>query len=291
MGTKLQDAAAAKKAGATGLAEKKATVAETALTTKPSGGALAAPAIDMEADAGRGMEGADKDSFAIPFLSVLQGLSPQLKTVEGARPGLIINTVTNELFKSLSFVPVAFQRRYNRWIPRSAGGGFKGSMSVSEVEALIAKGEAKEAKEIVEGKERTSLVYDGTTLKDTRNHFVLLLDGDGGYAPALLSLASTQIKRSKRLMALIQSASATGANGRKFNPPSFGFAYEASTESEKNASGEWESFVFERGAQVEDPELYAAAKAFHAQVQAGQVATAPPPEDGEGEDGPQGGKF
>ena len=56
--------------------------------------AVAMP-LDFSADAGMGMEGADKSSFAIPFITMLQGLSPQLETVEGAKPGLFINTITN----------------------------------------------------------------------------------------------------------------------------------------------------------------------------------------------------
>ena len=80
--------------------------------------ALAVMAADFAADAGLGMEGADKSSFAIPFLSILQGLSPQLETVDGAKPGLFINSITNEVFKEVLVIPCAFQRRFLRWAPR-----------------------------------------------------------------------------------------------------------------------------------------------------------------------------
>ena len=63
-------------------------------------------------DAGRGMEEADKDSYAIPFLAILQGLSPQIESVEGARPGMICNTITNELFKECLVIPCYYQRRF-----------------------------------------------------------------------------------------------------------------------------------------------------------------------------------
>ena len=36
--------------------------------------------LDFSADAGKGMEGADKSAFAIPFLILLQTNSPQLET-------------------------------------------------------------------------------------------------------------------------------------------------------------------------------------------------------------------
>ncbi|HET8689559.1 MAG TPA: hypothetical protein VFM18_23360, partial [Methanosarcina sp.] len=70
-----------------------------------------AMAMDFSADAGMGMEGADKTSFAIPFLTMLQGLSPQVESVEGAKPGKFINTITNELFDEVLVIPCAYQRR------------------------------------------------------------------------------------------------------------------------------------------------------------------------------------
>jgi len=266
----------------------------TALATRdPKAGAVAvaSEAIDFESDAGMGMEGADKDSFALPFLTVLQGLSPQLESVDGAKPGLIINTVTNELYSELLFVPVAFQRRFNRWIPRSQGGGFKGTMTVAEVEQLQASGKATEEVQVVDGKESTVLMYEDTQLKDTRNHFVLMLDEDGGWHPALISLASTQIKRSKRLMAMIQNYVKSGANGRKFNPPSFASVYRATTESETNNKGTYKAWVFERVEDVTDAALYQAAKEFHAQVTSGAVVVAPPPEAGDEEGAEGNGRF
>ena len=58
-------------------------------------------AVNYEADACAGREGADKDSYAIPFLLVLQPLSPQVvdKLVPGAEAGMLLNSVTNELYK------------------------------------------------------------------------------------------------------------------------------------------------------------------------------------------------
>ena len=55
----------------------------------------------MQADEGKGLEGADKDSFATPFLAVLQAQSPQVvdATIEGIKAGLFINSITNELFE------------------------------------------------------------------------------------------------------------------------------------------------------------------------------------------------
>lgn len=235
--------------------------------------------IDFSADAGAGLEGADKDSFAIPFISALQGLSPQCETVDGAKPGLLINTVTNEVASTLRVVPVAFQRRYNRWVPRSAGGGFKGELSVAEVDALISSGQA------TRDEEDNKLLLGEDELVDTRNHFVLLLNEHGGWTPALISLSKTGIKRSKRWLSVINSIQKFDKANKPFTPPSFSHIYKVSTEKETNNDGSWFSMKFDLEAPVTNLELYNAAKAFHAQVAAGAVKTSPPqdhPEAGSG---------
>lgn len=252
--------------------------------TKEVGGALAPaastavamPAIDFYADAGAGMEEADKDSFAIPFLSALQGLSKQIETVDGAKPGLLINTVTNELMKSALFVPVAFQRRYLRWVPRNKGGGFKGQMMVSEVDALVAAGDAARD-ESDEGRGR--LMFEGDELKDTRIHFGLLLKEEGGWQKVIISMAGTQVKRSKRFMAQIGNIQIKAPNGAMITPPSFSHTYLVTTEKEQNDKGTWYSFNFDLKERVSDPALYAAAKDFYAQIVSGKVVVQPPADD------------
>ena len=57
----------------------------------------------FETDAGQGISNIKQDDLALPFLKVLGQLSPEVnkrdaKHVEGAEPGMIINTVTNEIY-------------------------------------------------------------------------------------------------------------------------------------------------------------------------------------------------
>ena len=63
--------------------------------------------FDMEADAQQGAQNISQEDLALPFLKILGQLSPEVnkrdgKYVEGAEPGKIINTVTNELFDKIS---------------------------------------------------------------------------------------------------------------------------------------------------------------------------------------------
>lgn len=254
------------------MATKKQTNTEVAV--KENNTALAVMAADFAADAGLGMEGADKSSFAIPFLAILQGLSPQLETVDGAKPGLFINSITNEVFKEVLVIPCAFQRRFLRWAPRDEGGGYKGEYNPVDVET----GKIAGIQQNAEGR----LMIDNDELKDTRNHFVLMQTESGAWTGALLSLGSTQIKKSKRWMSLILGIEMRNAQGKPFNPPSFSHIYKLSTVKEENNKGSWWGLNVEKVEAVGDAELYAKAKAFHNSVSAGEVEVAPPQADAEG---------
>ena len=75
---------------------------------KKANGSLAVS--NFEQDANMGMGNLTQDDLALPFLKILGQLSPEVnkrdgKYVEGAEPGKIINTVTNELFDKISVVP------------------------------------------------------------------------------------------------------------------------------------------------------------------------------------------
>lgn len=269
----MKDAKTKKEANGGEVTEPEAAKKSTEVAT-PSGAGTAVAAMDMDfaADAGKGLEGADKDSYAIPFIQVLQPNSPQCDEddgVPGARPGMMINTVTNKLMKEIRFIPVAFKRRFLRWVPRDLGGGFRGEMMPSEVDALVA---SKAAVPGVgeDGKPRNWLVYDGDELKDTRIHFVLL-EVEGGWTWAIMSMGSTQIKRSKRLIAQINELKMKGPNGAMFTPPSFSHVYKATTVKEENSKGKWYSFEISLEGPVTEPVAYKMAKDFHAQIAAGTV--------------------
>lgn len=230
-------------------------------------------------DAGKGMEEADKASFAIPFLVVLQSNSPQIETVPGAKAGMFLNSVTDELYETVEVVPVAFQRRYLAWMPRESGGGFKGEYPVAKVEGdgnPLGWQRKKDAK----GNEQMFLP-DGSILRDTRNHFILVINKEGQTMQAVFSFASTQVKKSKRWMSRIQSIQLKDDKGKFFNPPSFSHIYKCSTVKEENDKGSWRGIQIDLVGPVTNPELYLAAKHFHQLIVAGKVEVSPPPSEGE----------
>jgi hypothetical protein len=239
-------------------------------------------AMDFSADAGMGMEGADKDSLAIPFIVVLQSNSPQCEIVDGAtavagaQPGKFLNSVTNEVQTFINLIHVAFQRRYLEWAPRTAGGGFRGEHTVAEVEGgPEVLGAVKWTEKVINDK-KEMVTEDGNLLKDTRNHFVMAQSEDGSWHPAVFSLASTKISASKRWLSRMTSIVETTAAGKKYNPPTFSRIYKFWTVKKENEKGKFFIVDFDVVEPVSDPDLYASAKAFYQQVAEGRVKVQQP---------------
>jgi len=229
-----------------------------------------------------GFEGADKDSFAIPFLQILQKMSPKVdedhaEYIPGAKAGMLFNTVTGKLYdgkSGLHIVPCAYKRTYILWGGREGDGGYKGEFSVEEVEAL----RADETKlKVVDGRyyvpdaegninEKKSDYYS-----DTRSHFVIVIDPETGeYGTAILSLASSQIKSSKKLLTSLQQKKVNTARGLQ-TPPTFANLVKVTTAGRSNESGSWSGIEFALDGLVQDKNIYAAAKEFYRTVVAGEV--------------------
>ncbi len=235
--------------------------------------------IDFAEDAGGGMEAADKNSFAIPFIALLQGLSPAIRKIDGAKPGLFMNTITNELMKEVQVIPCYFQRRFVRWAPRSEGGGYRGDYSPVDLELNKVEG--------VSLNDEGRCMIGNDELKDTRNHYVLARNGDGIWRPALVSLSSTQIKKSKRWMSRIQGLEMRGKDGKSFTPPSYSHIYLLKSVEEKNNEGEWSGLEVDLVRPLdtktpEEAELYLKSRAFSQSVAKGEVEVAPPPPEAGG---------
>lgn len=250
---------------------------------EPSAGAVAlADEMDFSQDARAGTEGVDKESQAIPFLVVLQSNSPAVvdESVPGAKAGLLMNSVTGELFGKIVLVPVSFQRRFVEWAPRKKGGGYKGEHMPAEVEggkygykspdSISAYFVGEEPLPLLQAKDEHNV------LKDTRSHFVLAVKPDGTFFPALFPLASTQIKKSKKWVSMILGVQLRDGGGALYNPASFSHMYTIGTIKESNDQGSWHGITVDAAGAVKSKEIYAAAKELHKQVQEGKVNVAQP---------------
>jgi len=228
--------------------------------------------IDFGADAGSGFEEADSTSYAIPFLRVLQAISPQCKKldpayVKGAEEGDFFNTVTEKLYKGevgVTVVPCHYIHKFNAWAPRETGGGIRGTYSAAEAARL----------DITQNEKFQQVLDDGSILTDTREHYVMIVNEDGTFEPALLALSGTQLKKSKKWMTLMQGIRIKGQAA-----PMFSQMYKLMPTAESNDKGSWTGIKVEHVGQVNSIELYQAAKAFREMVRTGEAQAAPVDDD------------
>lgn len=188
-------------------------------------------ANDME-----GYEGINMDTMAIPFIRILQTLSPQLKKTKAefipeAEEGMIINSVSGMIYeKPLRIVIGKFDRHYIEWKPKRAGFVAAHAPELIENEARYIRNE------------KNQLIDPDTNnlLVDTYMYYVLLPDYmDEGVC--LISLSSTQLKEAKKLNRMLMTTKLPGTN-RKALP--YFMEWELDVVEASNDQGDWWAPVF-----------------------------------------------
>jgi hypothetical protein len=219
------------------------------VATTGRGGTLADASL-YASYAGQGMEDVRSEEMLVPILRILQSNSPQCdeespKYMPDAKPGMILNTATQELYPKEGFDVVLCYRDHNfiEYVPRNNGGGFVAMHDPSE--DLIAKlreeqGEFGKLKldpnndtsnEIVETYYFYGIVHprvdeDGKPIDD--------FDPFRGVFP----LASTQIKKYKMMMTTINGIQLRPPVVKKPTPfPIFAHVWRIGTQPESNKKG------------------------------------------------------
>jgi hypothetical protein len=247
----------------------------------------APPAVAQEADrsltdmlaedAGLGFANMGANDFAIPFVSILQKGSPQVsranaKYIKGAEQGMIMNTVTMDVYPGepgVLYVPCGYSKSIVEWVSRDKGGG------------LVAH--HKEGDKILKGCERNDrgqLVHKdtGNVFVDTAYHFGLLLHDEAYPEMAIVSMYSTGLKISRMWNTMMRNI-IIDVGGKKFNPPTYAYKYRLSTIGVTKDSYDWFSYKVVSEGRVEDVELYKIAREFSKQVESGNVRISAPPQD------------
>jgi len=222
-------------------------------------------AINMfEADADKGSQNMTQEDLALPFLKVLGQLSPEVnkrdgKYVEGAEPGKIINTVSNELYDQINVLPVFYKRKYIEWQDRGTSTG--APVAIHEADSDIIS-------QTTRGKDYKDRLPNGNYLENTADHFVILM----GSSPqtALISMKATQLKVSRKWNSMMMGIKMQGKNGL-FTPPTYSHIYNLSTVQMSNDKGTWFGWDVSKVGPVEDSDLYNMAKQFATSVGKGET--------------------
>jgi hypothetical protein len=221
--------------------------------------------------AGAGFTEVSTEDLAIPFLRILAQLSPQVNKregayVEGAEAGMIFNTVLNDVYdgvEGIKVIPCHYNRRMVEWKQRDQGGGYVDSYQPDDPYCKTATRDER----------GQDVLPNGNILTNTAQFFVLLLHPELGPQRALITMSSTQLKKSRKWLSQMQSLTAKGKNG-VFVLPMMSQIYNLTTVAESNDKGSWFGWEVSRERQLDldnESDLFDMAVAFAKSVRAGDV--------------------
>ena len=216
--------------------------------------------ILFEADAAQGLENVKTENLALPILKLLQNGSAEAQKrnqnyVEGAEPGMFLNTVTKKVYdggKGIEVVPCYYKLEYQEWADFGTGSGRPENIFDASSDIL-----SKTTKD-PGGKDR---LENGNYILTVGQHFVLIVDGEIT-EPALISMSSSQGKVSRKWNSMMASITLEGKNG-PFTPATYSHKYVLSSVLNSGKGNQWYGFNVVRGAMVDNASLYERAKKFH----------------------------
>lgn len=237
---------------------------------------------ELRTDGQQCSEALSEDDMSIPFVQILQQLSPQCTKgdpafLPGAEPSDLYHTIEQTVRKTRDsadkaiegarIIPIHYRRSYIEWVPRHAGGGFVAEHSAADG-LTIATARSENNLDIIQ--DDTPLGTPGNQLALTHTHFIFLLADDGTFEPAILTMAATQLRASRDLNNMVsRHRLPTGERAARF------FAvYSVTTQQRSNDQGSWYVWRFCRVDDVAaNPTLlvpYRAAREFLAGIIQGE---------------------
>ena len=239
------------------------------VTKRENAGALSTNLF--EADADEGSQNITQDDLALPFLKVLGQLSPEVnkqhgKYVQGAEPGMILNTVSNDCYdgsKGIEVLPVYYHRQYVEWQDRGESKGAPVAIHSAASDILSKTTRDKSYKD---------RLPNGNYLENIANHYVVLL----GKTPttALISMKATQLKVSRKWNSMMMGIKLQGKDGL-FTPPTYSHIYKLKTVQMSNDKGTWFGWDVSKLGPISNKSVYDIARSFAERVSKGEIQAKP----------------
>lgn len=220
---------------------------------------LPAPVATMREESRQGLENIGQEDMAIPFLKILEKLSPEVdkqkpdRFIDGAEAGDIWDSVNEILYKQedgLYVIPLTYKKEDIEWRLRSAGGGLVRIYPTSE--NILAK-----TKKSADGKR--DMLMDDTEILRTHQHLVIVVTKDGGQYPAIIAMTKSRMKDSKAWNSKLAGLKFEDKDG-SYTPPSFGTIWHITTKGKSNDQGSWSVWDIKFHGPVDDGEIYQTAK-------------------------------
>jgi len=180
--------------------------------------------------------------LSLPFLRVLQGLSPQLNRdspsyLKGASAGDICLTVLDRFWDREDGVSVIFchySRVFVEWRPTDVGGGI---VNTYPPEHQIVGSATR-------GDKGALILPNGNVLVETAYHAVLV-DVDGKWVRAVLPMKSTMLKISRKLNNVLTSFELPNSKGIMKEAPRWVRGFLMTSVNESKMGNTWAVPVFE----------------------------------------------
>lgn len=253
---------------------------------------------ELLGDAGAGSEGIGLEHLTVPFLSILQPLSPQVqkgnaKYIKGAEAGMIMNTLTGQIYKAnvgevghagILVSAVKFEPKDIEWKPRGEKGG-GGLVRVwgddtsyqNSPDYQFSKEKnrwiSKDGNEVTAHYD-TYVVQHGHFETEVVDEKVVSEELEMSIAQAILSCKGSQIKKAKGWNTERNMRRVT-VGGKSINPPSWYGTYRVQTRYESNDQGSWYGWEITAYKDITTlpggKDLYALCKEMHGQLLAGDL--------------------
>jgi hypothetical protein len=190
-------------------------------------------AFDIAQVSGQGTENLDTGS-SLPFIRILQDLSPQLKKqkdeyVEGAEAGdLFYGKTKNVLPRPLKVIPTYTASLYTEWVPRNKGGGYVASHPLNIVSNPNYE----------KGRERQYDEWLGENELRFTTYWFVMIELDGAWEQAIIPFTSSQLKVSRKLTADINRFKYDDESLKSVKPPLYAQSWTVDSILETSKNGD-----------------------------------------------------
>jgi hypothetical protein len=198
---------------------------------------------DYSAHANHGFENHTKDDYAVPFLYVVQSNAKIIETNPKARPGMLMNSVTGQLYDAkmgIKFVPCYTQRAFVEWKPRTLGGGYQGMHFMDD--PLVAKVTSEQEF----GKYKVNKADPNSNdLRETVYVYGLLIDDEDFSHKSVIAFTSTKLRVYKGWMTAANELRFRHPDGRPDRYALYAHRWKLTTVVQKNEHGTFYNFQIE----------------------------------------------
>jgi len=248
----------------------------TEVAVKAEGGAVAI--VDDELLAyGTGLEEVTPDDVSIPFVQILQALSPQLnkndgKYIKGAEQGNIYNSVLNTATdgdEGIVVVPCYYNKKYLEWAPRETGGGKVNEHDSRDILAQCTKNDRGQM-----------VLSNGNYIAETAQFFVMVCNEDETeWSQAVIAMTSTQLGKARKWLAQMLQQRVVNSAGVTQDAPMFMFKYRLKTVQEQNDRGSWMGWSIGLEGPTTNGAMAKEGAKFLSKIKAGDVQVKSPDEE------------